>query len=943
MRITLPCRPRWPARRSPGPPRAASPPDRKGRPRRLRRPRRVGLPPPPVSRRRLRGDRVTPRIPTQKDVLPNGVTVLIGEDHSSPVVAINLWVRAGYFDEEDREVGISHVIEHMFFKGTPDRPRPDQIATEIKSLGGELNAGTYYDSTNYYVVLPSQNFRKGLETVADALMHPLFDAGELKREIEAVMQEGRRKMDTPGAFALEMMFREAFDTHRIRRWRIGEEQALRAITRDDLLAYFRTHYVPERVILSVVGDVKAADVIEAAHVYLGGMTAQPGAPLGSPAEPAQTGFKYRRIKGDIKRSYIVVGYHTPAVLTDDDPALRILAYVLGSGQASRLYQSVKEKAGLVDSIGASLDSFRDIGILTVMSEGEPKNALAAGRATQGEVERLRREPPAAAEMERARSAIEYRYHQSRSEVLGQSSILAYYEALGDFHLADEQVEKLRLVTGADVLRVARAHLSLENMTLLEYVPEAAEARLPAPDPAARHARRGEPGRVAPPIRLGPGRAARIAPRAAARDDVRRLPRRPIGRGARELGDHAAHAGDDDQGERDPRRAPGGAPDRGARVVDRKADRRGLFRLRPEHPVEARPPGLRHPDGPRPPPGLPPRGDRQGEEPAARRAGEHQGSVAGVHLPALPSGGLRQPSVRAALVRSHGAGAVDEAREPGALAQGDGAAGDHGRRSRRGPGGAGGDRHGRVVDRGLGAGGAWRERSGTARRVGSVGGGRVETAAADRAGDRLPHARAADPRALLARHRPGGDLGSGRAVLRGSARQAGTGVRRARLQLPQDRGRRLHRLPRDVAGGRDGGASRPVPGDRTAASRGSARGGGREGGALCARQPRHRPAGKRPARLPLHRRRGARHRYGGRAGLSRAHRLGWLRRRARRDLALPRSRPLRHGRAARRDRQSLKRSGTRWSRRCLRRGLRVPAWGRGPAPAAPGSVRDSGSA
>jgi len=440
-------------------------------------------------------------------VLPNGVTVLIGEDHSSPVVAINLWVRAGYFDEEDREVGISHVIEHMFFKGTPDRPRPDQIATEIKSLGGELNAGTYYDSTNYYVVLPSENLRKGLEIEADALMHPLFDPGELKREMEAVLQEGRRKMDTPGAYALEIMFREAFDTHRIRRWRIGEEQALRAITRDDLLAYFRTHYVPERVILSVVGDVKAADIIEAAHVYLGGMTAQPGAPLGSPAEAAQTGFKYRRIKGDIKRSYIVIGYHTPAVLTDDDPALRILAYVLGSGQASRLYQSVKEKAGLVDSIGASLDSFRDIGILTVMSEGEPRSALAAARAIQGEVERLRREPPTAAEMERARSAIEYRYHQSRSEVLGQSSILAYYEALGDFHLADELVEKLRLVTGADVLRVARTHLSLENMTLLEYVPEAAEARLPAPDPAELEL---ELKRIAPAPAPAESAAARVA-------------------------------------------------------------------------------------------------------------------------------------------------------------------------------------------------------------------------------------------------------------------------------------------------------------------------------------------------------------------------------------------------------------------------------------------------
>src|SRR5213593_744237 len=187
---------------------------------------------------------MTTRIKVVKEVLPNGLTVLVGEDHSSPVVSVNLWVRAGYFDEEDRVAGISHVIEHMFFKGTPDRPRPDQIATEIKSLGGELNAGTYYDFTNYYIVLPSENFRKGLEIVADALMHPLFDAEELQREIEAVLQEGRRKIDTPGAYALEMMFHEAFDAHRVRRWRIGEEQALRTLTRDDLLAYFRSHYVP---------------------------------------------------------------------------------------------------------------------------------------------------------------------------------------------------------------------------------------------------------------------------------------------------------------------------------------------------------------------------------------------------------------------------------------------------------------------------------------------------------------------------------------------------------------------------------------------------------------------------------------------------------------------------------------------------------------------------
>ncbi len=415
-----------------------------------------------------------PKAEVTREVLPSGLTVLIEEDHASPVVAVNLWVRAGYFDEEDDQVGISHVIEHMFFKGTPDRPRPDQIATEIKALGGELNAGTYYDSTNYYVVLPSDNFRKGLEIQADALMHPLIDPDELKREIEAVIQEGRRKIDTPGSYAIEMMFREAFEAHRIRRWRIGSEEGLRAMTREHLLAYYRSHYVPGRVILAVVGDVRTTDVIEAARIYLAGMPAAEGAPLGSPPEPPQARFKYRRLKGDIKRTQTVLGFHGAPVMSDDDFALRVLAHVLGAGRSSRLFQAVKEKAGLVDGVGASVESFRDVGVLSVMAEHDPLKGPAAVRAIQSEVERMRREPPSDDEIERARTAIEFRHQQNRSEVLGRSSILAYFEALGGHALVEESVKRLSEVSAGDVKRVAGIYLNLEGATLLEYVPEGAK-------------------------------------------------------------------------------------------------------------------------------------------------------------------------------------------------------------------------------------------------------------------------------------------------------------------------------------------------------------------------------------------------------------------------------------------------------------------------------------
>jgi zinc protease len=452
----------------------------------------------------------------KKEVLPNGLTVLVAEQHASPVVAINLWVRAGYFDEEDHQVGISHVIEHMFFKGTDDRPRPDQIATEIKNLGGELNAGTYYDATNYYFVLPSENFRKGLEIQADALMHPKVDPDELKRELEAVIQEGRRKRDTPGAFAHEMLFKEAFEAHRIRRWRIGAEEALRALTRDDLLAYYEKHYVPERIILSIVGDVEIDGALEAAHVFLGGMRKTKGAALGSPPEPPQDRFKYGRLTGDIRRGYTFLGYHTPPILSEDDFALRILGHIMGSGRSSRLFQAVKEEAGLVESIGTGLESFLDIGMMTVVAEHDPANGSEAVQAIQAQIEQLRVQPPTPTEIDRARAAIEFRYQLGRSEVLGLSTLLAYYESLGGYALAEEAVERLARVEAADVKRVAETYLTLENATLLEYVPESAGVVQSDTAAVLESLRRVRPAgpREEPPVGRRSGPSPELTPRAA---------------------------------------------------------------------------------------------------------------------------------------------------------------------------------------------------------------------------------------------------------------------------------------------------------------------------------------------------------------------------------------------------------------------------------------------
>src|SRR5579872_3442358 len=148
--------------------------------------------------------------------LTNGLTVLIRADHSAPVVAIVTFVNAGYFDETDDVVGIAHVLEHMYFKGTPTRG-VGEIAKQTKAVGGYLNAATIYDHTSYYTVLPASGFRQGLEVQADAYANSLIDSEELARELEVIIQEAKRKADNPPAVATETLYELLHDKHRIRR------------------------------------------------------------------------------------------------------------------------------------------------------------------------------------------------------------------------------------------------------------------------------------------------------------------------------------------------------------------------------------------------------------------------------------------------------------------------------------------------------------------------------------------------------------------------------------------------------------------------------------------------------------------------------------------------------------------------------------------------------
>src|SRR5262245_60022935 len=232
---------------------------------------------------------ITPAV--SRVVLPNGLTILVREDHGAPVTSIVTWVNAGYFDERDEDVGISHVLEHMYFKGTPTRG-VGEIARETKASGGYLNAHTIYDHTSYETVLPSSGFVRGLEIQADAYANSVIDADELARELEVIIQEAKRKLDSPAAVANEGLYALLYDRHRFRRWRIGHEQGLRALTRERMLRFYRKYYRPRNTILVVAGDVDTGEAMKHVARFYGSLPDEPVQRDVGPTEIDLPGFRY---------------------------------------------------------------------------------------------------------------------------------------------------------------------------------------------------------------------------------------------------------------------------------------------------------------------------------------------------------------------------------------------------------------------------------------------------------------------------------------------------------------------------------------------------------------------------------------------------------------------------------------------------------------------------
>jgi len=406
-----------------------------------------------------------------REVLDNGLTVILLEDHTAPVVTIQAWVKAGSITEgEYLGSGISHFVEHMLFKGT-ERRSVGQIGREVKESGGQTNAYTGHDKTVYYVTFHSDYFDKALDIMADVLMHSVFDPVEVEREREVILKEIKMNRDDPFRHLYSMAHETAYAVHPYRHPVIGYESLLRALTRDDLMKYYRRLYVPNNIALVVVGDFAAAEALPKIEAEFREFERMSVSPDIVPVEPPQKGPRERTEEFAVTVAQSMMGFHGPSIDSEDMYPMDVLAIILGGGDTSRLYRELREKRGIVYTISAWSATPRDAGMFWIASSFEPENSEAVEAAVWKEIEKLESEVVSEEELQTARAKVLSEYIFSKESVEGQARSLGSGELDAHDVLFDRRyVDAISRVTAEQIRDVVRNYFRPDNSAIATLVP-----------------------------------------------------------------------------------------------------------------------------------------------------------------------------------------------------------------------------------------------------------------------------------------------------------------------------------------------------------------------------------------------------------------------------------------------------------------------------------------
>jgi len=403
-------------------------------------------------------------------VFRNGLTALVNEYRTKPVVSLQAYVRTGYSNEPSRSQGIASLLAAMTYRGIGSQSS-GTFRQRAQTLGGFFRRSTQFEHTRFEIATASSQWKRALNLQAEALLNPSFDQEVLKLEANHVTNEARAILDDPLESAREGLLALAFIEPRMANFQTLAGDSLIHLTPKDLSDFYKARYVPAEITLVISGNVRSSEILnEIDRVYdkiPNSSVKKSTLTVGN----AEKEFQYSAIRGNIPFPRVLFGFHTVSESSEDFRAMEVLSAILGLGEGSVIAHRLRDQKNLIFQQETTLATYPDFGYLMIQMIVDSENIDRSEIAALTEIELLKRKGPNEVEMARAVAQLERSYWKRLQTVTGRAETLAHFELLGDWERMDRYVSELRQVKAADVKRVANRYLQLQNCSLLEYLPD----------------------------------------------------------------------------------------------------------------------------------------------------------------------------------------------------------------------------------------------------------------------------------------------------------------------------------------------------------------------------------------------------------------------------------------------------------------------------------------
>jgi zinc protease len=409
--------------------------------------------------------------------LPNGLHVILHEDHTIPTVAISVLYHVGSKNEDATRTGFAHFFEHLLFEGSENIGRGEYMKL-IQNNGGVINANTSFDRTFYFETLPSNKLEQGIWMEAERMLHAKIDNIGLETQRKVVKEEKKQRYEnSPYGHLIEQIFKYSYTTHPYQWTPIGEAQYIDQATLPEFMDFYKTFYVPNNATLSIGGDINVAQAKSWIEKYFSTIPkgTQP-IPRPTIVEPQQTEERRATYLDKVQLPAVVFAYHTPAQGTQESYAIEMVAKILSQGKSSRLQKQLVDKQQKAVAAGAFSFPAEDPGVAIMYSIGNmgvSKEDIE--KAMDIEVDNIVRDGISEEELEKCKNQIENEFISQNQKVLGIVENLANYHVYyGDANLINKELDRYMKVTKADMQAVAKKYFVKSNRLVLYYLPDSSK-------------------------------------------------------------------------------------------------------------------------------------------------------------------------------------------------------------------------------------------------------------------------------------------------------------------------------------------------------------------------------------------------------------------------------------------------------------------------------------